>query len=194
VKNIFFLLVFLISLRLSGQVQASFVWEVNSNTCVSFTSTSTGNITSYDWQIQDIITPTFNDTSFITYCFFDTGCCVVSLIVSDQFGNSDTASQMVCTQLHSSLFVPTAFTPNGDGVNDVFFAEGMAIQWEGFQMEIYSRWGQTIFSSNDITKGWDGSVTGSGEIAPMGPYLVAIVWYDTEHKKNTYKNTVLLLR
>ena len=54
----------------------------------------------------------------------------------------------------SRIFIPNAFTPDGDGVNDVFKAEGEYI--ETFELMIFNQWGKMIFYSDDISKGWSG--------------------------------------
>jgi gliding motility-associated-like protein len=56
------------------------------------------------------------------------------------------------------LYIPTAFTPNGDGINDLFFAKGEGIK--KFSLTVYNRWGEIVFYSDDINKGWDGSFDG----------------------------------
>lgn len=61
------------------------------------------------------------------------------------------------------LFIPTAFTPDGDGLNDIFKAKGMFVA--SFKMMIFDRWGKMIFQSDDINKGWDGSVEDTGAAA-----------------------------
>ncbi|MEX1187907.1 MAG: gliding motility-associated C-terminal domain-containing protein [Bacteroidia bacterium] len=57
-----------------------------------------------------------------------------------------------------TMYIPSAFTPNGDGVNDFFGvkAEGL----KEFKMEIYNRWGEVVFVSDDIKKLWDGTYEG----------------------------------
>ena len=64
--------------------------------------------------------------------------------------------------------IPNAFTPNGNNVNDVFMPVGEAVF--NFKMRIFNRWGELIFESNDITKGWDG--TYKGEPVPIDVYAV----------------------
>lgn len=66
------------------------------------------------------------------------------------------------------LYVPSAFTPNNDGLNDIFKA-GYGENVTNFKMEIYNRWGQKIFTSNSINKGWDGRL--NGIIQPHGAYV-----------------------
>src|SRR5207342_761602 len=59
----------------------------------------------------------------------------------------------------SSVDVPTAFTPNGDGRNDVIYVDGWGIRKLNY-FRIYNRWGQMLFESNDINVGWDGTFKG----------------------------------
>lgn len=60
---------------------------------------------------------------------------------------------------NSILTMPTAFTPNKDGIND-FFKPVLASNISTSKLTIYNRWGQTMFESSDLTEGWDGSVLG----------------------------------
>ncbi|MDQ3191547.1 MAG: gliding motility-associated C-terminal domain-containing protein, partial [Bacteroidota bacterium] len=59
----------------------------------------------------------------------------------------------------SSLDVPSAFTPNGDGVNDLVFVRGWGIK-QLLEFNIYNRWGELVFSTDDINQGWDGKYKG----------------------------------
>ncbi|MCH8546864.1 MAG: gliding motility-associated C-terminal domain-containing protein [Cryomorphaceae bacterium] len=69
------------------------------------------------------------------------------------------------------LFIPSAFTPNGDGRNDVFLVKGSTVA--SFTMYIYDRWGNEVFSTNTIDEGWDGNI--NGQPAPMGVYVYSII-------------------
>ena len=70
----------------------------------------------------------------------------------------------------ANLYVPNAFTPNGDGTNDTFGAKGDGII--EFNIQIFNRWGELVFESNDITKQWDGIY--KGEKAETGVYAYSI--------------------
>jgi gliding motility-associated-like protein len=71
----------------------------------------------------------------------------------------------------TKLLLPTGFSPNGDGVNDVFrIARNMNIGTLK-TFSVYNRWGQLVFQTNDVSQGWDG--TYKGKLQPMGTY----VWY-----------------
>lgn len=88
------------------------------------------------------------------------------------------------------VFIPSAFTPNGDGENDVFLVRGNNI--ESMELVIYNRWGQRMFETNDQNDSWDG--TFKGELlspAVFGYYLRATCYNGEEHFK---KGNVSLLR
>ena len=70
----------------------------------------------------------------------------------------------------STIYVPNVFTPNGDGVNDVYFL--MSTNITSFNLNIFNRWGQLIFNSNQPSKGWDG--TYGGKEVPDGVYIYII--------------------
>lgn len=72
-------------------------------------------------------------------------------------------------------FLPNAFTPNGDGINDlykgVFNCEPVA-----FEMNIFNRWGELVFTSLDSETGWNGEMHDSGYFAPDGVYTYSVSW------------------
>jgi gliding motility-associated-like protein len=90
-------------------------------------------------------------------------------------------------------YIPNAFTPNGDGLNDRFFILGLPPEnITKFNIRIFNRWGQIVYSSRDITEGWDGKM--NGEICPEGNY-VWVIYYEDDNKTTTSnKGTVMLLR
>jgi len=89
------------------------------------------------------------------------------------------------------LFVPSAFTPNGDGLNDVFIAESEE-KYRFFEMAIYSRANKQLFYSKDIKRGWDG--TFNGVLQPHGSYLYYIKYMDAKGKMQEKKGELLLIR
>ncbi|MBD2700601.1 gliding motility-associated C-terminal domain-containing protein [Spirosoma sp. BT702] len=88
------------------------------------------------------------------------------------------------------ILVPDAFTPNGDGINDVFIAKGIYV--DKFSMTIYSRWGEVIYNTVDKTKGWDGNA--NGEIAGSGQYMYRIEMTDLLGTKTVRTGALLLVR
>lgn len=92
------------------------------------------------------------------------------------------------------LFVPTAFTPNNDGLNDVFKAipDCPNIRLNNFSMLIYNRWGEAVFKSNDINKGWNG-ISKNGYIDP-GTYIYLINYSFKQNQATQAKGTVTLIK
>jgi gliding motility-associated-like protein len=90
---------------------------------------------------------------------------------------------------YCSIFVPSAFSPNGDGLNDVFRVK-IQDDISEFHMLIYDRWGHLVFESHDPTKGWDGT-QGSLQ-APANTYLWAVTYLDNK-KQDTKQQGVLTL-
>ena len=94
---------------------------------------------------------------------------VVTLTIVDNIGCIDTVSKEISIALLPVL--PSGFTPNGDGENDVFIIRGGPFRNVDFK--VYNNWGLVIFESNDSEVGWDG--TYKGEPVPMGVYTWTFV-------------------
>ena len=87
--------------------------------------------------------------------------------------------------------MPTAFTPDSDGVNDQFGAKGINVK--DFHLEVFNRWGEKIFESTDINTHWDGTYQGSH--AQQGSYVYNLTAYDLETEESiSSAGTVALLR
>ena len=99
-------------------------------------------------------------------------------------------SNVVLYRREAALFLPDAFSPNGDGINDVFKPNGSF--YDNFQMIIYNRWGQSIFQTTDPGTGWDGTI--NSDRAPQGPYAYKVIIRDNTGKDFIKKGSVMLLR
>ncbi len=89
------------------------------------------------------------------------------------------------------VYIPSAFTPNNDNINETFgVIDNVAVQY--FSLQIYSKWGQLIFNSNDITQKWDGTFKGKKQ--PNGAYLWMLTYVNRRGKKIYEQGTVLLIR
>ncbi|MEA3496554.1 MAG: gliding motility-associated C-terminal domain-containing protein [Bacteroidota bacterium] len=99
-------------------------------------------------------------------------------------------SNVLCIPYKAVIFIPTAFSPNGDGTNDNFFVKGVNI--EKFQMEIFNSWGQKIFESSNIDKGWDGIYKNKKCVQGNYYYFIKIKTGQNEHK--SYNGVVSLIR
>jgi gliding motility-associated-like protein len=91
-----------------------------------------------------------------------------------------------------SIYVPNAFTPDGDGINDIFKAEGIDIV--EFRMEIFNRWGELIFVSENINDGWNGSSGNENYYTQGQIYPYRIVAREHTGKVFELKGYVTLIR
>ena len=96
----------------------------------------------------------------------------------------------VCFELKDDIFVPTAFTPNNDQINDLLIIQGRNVT--AFEMKIYDRWGQVVFSSSSIDESWDGTI--NGEPAPVATYACRIRYRNARNKWKEDIFRVSLLR
>jgi gliding motility-associated-like protein len=92
----------------------------------------------------------------------------VMVISTTEMGCKDTAFVLLTITDDLKVYIPNAFTPNGDGRNDVFFVKGVGMKPDGFYMQIIDRWGTEVFSTKDINDSWDGKM--NGEDAPIATY------------------------
>lgn len=122
------------------------------------------------------------------------GTFTITLIVESMYGCTDTTSQDVFIRQDFSLYVPNAFTPNGDGDNDDFNAEGTGVDLNNFQMYIYDRWGELVFQTNDFYEAWDGRVMHGDKIAPIAVYSWIIYVKDLNGEPYSFIGRVTLVR
>lgn len=91
------------------------------------------------------------------------------------------------------FFAPNAFSPNGDGVNDLFLVYAN-IEYTDFELNIYSRNGDHVFHSRHIENGWNGHRNGTGELLPQGIYVYTIKYKTVNQKSGVEKGQILLIR
>ena len=121
----------------------------------------------------------------------------ILLIVSSDKGCIDSTYKNVIYRPEYTFYVPNAFTPNGDGLNDLFGPEGIGMNADDYKMYIYDRWGGLIFKTNDINKYWDGKIKDSDIDQPPGVYVWVILFSKTsDYDRHLYRYTgqVTLIR
>lgn len=111
-------------------------------------------------------------------------------IIAEMTGGGRSYSNVYTLRRQPRIFVPDAFTPNGDGNNDEFIPKG--ILTDQFRMLIYDRWGEVIFSTTDKTKGWDGTINGQPALA--GQYMYRIDVQDLTGQQTVRTGGLLLIR
>ena len=134
-----------------------------------------------------------NNVLPFTFTYTDTGYFLITQYVVNQYGCVDSATEYVIVNPDWSFFSPTGFTPNNDGLNDIFMVAGEGINNTTFEMGIYDRWGNRVFVSDDIMKGWDGTVNG-GIQAQIDAYVWHVTFRDRHGEMHNYHGYVALIR
>lgn len=154
-------------------------------------SISVGPITNWAWVFEPGATSILQNP---TYSFAQEGLYPVELTITNVFGCKDTVEHFVTVNPVYLMYAPNAFTPNGDGLNDVFMVEGEGIDPDGFEMMIFDRWGERIFRSNDLRTGWNGAKNNSGKLVQEDVYVYKIVLKDWAGKKHQYIGHVTIVK
>ena len=129
-----------------------------------------------------------------TFTFRDTGLFTIYQIVQHSSGCSDTATTIIPIFPIVDFYMPNAFTPNDDGLNDVFIPVGKFLGIKTYSFSIWNRWGDRIFNTDDYNIGWNGQRNNVGELAPGGVYAYTIDYIDSFNKAQSLKGQCTLLR
>lgn len=180
---------------------AGFAFSPNNGTnqVIVFTNQSLSNFTGMDdaltyyWNFGDGTTSSDKDPRHV---FPETGTYQVELVAYNKAGCADTTLQEVTETIVAKMDMPTAFTPNGDGVND--YIGPMAFGVTKIDLRIYNRWGQLVYHTNDPqvaylpNKGWDGKYQGKPQAMDAYAYTLHVVFNDgTEATK---QGSITLIR
>ncbi len=149
------------------------------------------NAASWNWDFNGLDRSNEQNPVFT---FPDTGMQVVTLIVEHQSGCTDTTSAIIDIIPSIDLFVPNAFTPNGDGLNDLFLPVGFSFGSLEYRFSIWNRWGEQVFSTMTFGEGWNGQKNNVGKVAPSGVYTYLIEFVDNRGEKHTRQGYATLVR
>ncbi|MFI5222142.1 MAG: gliding motility-associated C-terminal domain-containing protein, partial [Bacteroidia bacterium] len=140
---------------------------------------TSGSFVSYRWQ-DGSTSPTFHLTDYGNY----------SLTVTDSNYCSNTKQFEVTSNCPGTLYVPNVFTPNGDGKNETFLPVVRNIK--SLQFEIYNRWGELLFETFELNKGWDG--TFQNNFVQPDVYFYKIIYTGMNEESYLLKGNVTLLK
>ncbi|MCI5057533.1 MAG: PKD domain-containing protein, partial [Flavobacteriales bacterium] len=129
----------------------------------------------------------------VSHDFEEVGVHDVRLVVANNLGCRDTTRTKVFVITNSVVYVPNTFTPNGDGYNDEFGPVGEGFGTENFEMYIFNRWGDPIYSTTSITAPWNGKVGNVGAVVQDGLYLYKIIYRDHEQREQQIVGHVYLM-
>jgi gliding motility-associated-like protein len=165
------------------------------NPMVTFQDASIGVNSSYKWNFGDINFGS-KDTSSLpdpTHTYSDTGRYCIQLKISNPTGLcADSIIKCIKVEPLSTFYIPNTFTPNDDTQNDYFRGYGTFIK--EFHMDIFDRWGNHLFESNDINKGWNGTVDGNTKYAPEDIYVWKVKVVAINKEEYNYIGLLNLIR
>ncbi len=158
---------------------------------VLFTNTSKGqDQTVWHWFVADKAAVMDFKGPNTMYLFKESGYYSVALETSNAFGCKDSIVKTIEVDIDFTIYVPNAFTPNGDDLNEVFLPVSRGAKF--YQMQIFNRWGQLIFSSTELSRGWDG--TYNGQDCKEDSYVWKIKLSTQRGQEKLYSGNVLLTR
>ena len=144
----------------------------------SLASPYSQNVT-YNWDFED---GDFASGATTNHLYADTGTYAVMLVVTNLEGCIDTTYESVLVV--KDVVVPNAFSPNGDGINDVFKIANLNL-FENSKLLIFNRWGNELYSSDNYKNDWD------GDDAPAGTYFYIL---DIGKGVSPFKGTFLMVK
>lgn len=177
---------------------ADFIWQgVEGDLLtpvISFTNTSQGH-NSFQWYFNDALNALDSTHNSPTHYFVTENPETVNiyLAIRNIYGCKDTVMKPIEILPNFTFYIPNCFTPNGDGVNDIFTGKGIGIK--EFEMWIFDRWGEMIYYTNDIANGWSGNtVKGKDVEGKTDVYQWKVIVKDLSGKDHKYVGHVTELR
>lgn len=165
---------------------------------VNFSFISNETISSINWNFGDANSG-INNTSILNspyHLFSNSGTFLISAIVNytcgiDTFRKTITVSQCDSANNNCYLYLPNAFTPNGDGKNDMFFPT-ISCSMQQFEFIIFNKWGEEIFKTSNQSEKWDGKYKGSD--CNIGDYTYLITYKFPSQKSKVIYGFFTLIR
>jgi gliding motility-associated-like protein len=160
------------------------------NTSVNFVNTTSG-VNFYNWDFGDGTAGT-NTLTSPSHAYSSTGNYCIKLVATDSItGCKDSVTNCIDILLPVSINIPNVFTPNDDGVNEVFKVTGVGLR--AVNCAIFDRWGLKMYEWDGTGGGWDGK-TKSGMAVPTGTYFYIVTYTDITDKTETVKGFLMLYK
>jgi gliding motility-associated-like protein len=172
---------------------ASPATQILPETDFEFINTTT-NGADYHWDFGGLGESFSQDTVF-TFPEEVAGSYIVWMTAENQYGCSDSTYRQITIEDEIDVYIPNAFTPDYDGINDVWLISGKGFNYDGFNVKIFDRWGSVVFESDDVDYAWTGAVDGEAYFAPDGVYNYIAVFLDTQNDiKYEYTGHITIVR
>lgn len=163
---------------------------------VTFTDASyNATIQTWNWYFYSNASNTSNLQNPVFY-YPEAGTYPVTLVVKSDHGCIDTLTKIIVVGEDYGIYVPNAFTPNNDGLNETFQPKGFGIA--KYQLQLFDRWGERIYETKEFEAGWDGKYHGKGldygKICENGVYTWLINVTNVYGKSYELKGHVTLIK
>ncbi|MFT7113986.1 MAG: gliding motility-associated-like protein [Candidatus Azotimanducaceae bacterium] len=160
---------------------------------ITVANTSTDAITvEFDFDDGTLVTNPPGGT--YSHSYTEYGIYNITQTVTNQYGCQNSMTIQVEIESVYRFYAPNAFTPNGDGDNDVYYQKGIGFGNGSYALHIYTRWGEKIYYSNNILVGWDGFDIKNNTPAPQGSYIYLTEITDNYGVAQKYRGTVTLMK
>jgi len=159
------------------------------NLGIQFTDNSFG-ATSWVWSFGDGVG--ISNVQNPYYGYQNSGNYYAMLIVKNEKDCSDTTFENINITNLNGIYIPNAFTPNNDGLNDNFSIYGTSIK--SVVLNIYNRFGELVYKTSSNPPKWNGKMNGTGTDCDEGNYVYFIKLIDSSGETKVYKGNLLLLR
>jgi len=151
------------------------------------------SIRDYKWQ-WDFAGQGFSYEENPTFSFPDTGHQIVELIVTTEAGCPDTIQKIVDVIPEVRYFLPNAFTPNDDTVNDEFKGVGYYRGMRDYNFQVWNRYGELIFETQDPDEGWNGRKYNGGGKMPLGVYVCQVSYRSPRGVRQEVQGFITLIK
>lgn len=170
----------------------SFTYE-ESTTIEPFTyfKNTTQNYNSLLWEIENLKSSILND---FEYSFKQKGRYTVYLTATNEKGCSTTTSEVIDIEQSYNLLAPSAFSPNGDNLNDDFMPKALPLMQLPFTLTIYDRQGKLVYQTTDSSQPWDGLYTQDGTPAPDGVYVWVCQLTKENGETEVYQSQIIITK
>ena len=164
-------------------------YNVAINNPFTVTDMSSGSVNTWNWNMGDGNTKTGKE---VIHSYIESGNYKIYLEIVDENGCMDTASKMIHI-FKLEVYIPNMFTPNGDGLNDIWKPVLTEYAKEGYKLSIFDRWGQIVFFTTDPEAGWDGNINGN-PAAPNSVFSYNLTVRDYMGLEYDFSGHVTLIR
>lgn len=155
-----------------------------------FTNTST-NSTNWIWNFGDTTGSILQNPD---HTYHSVGFYPVKLYASSVNGCIDSANVSVEIKDVITCYIPNSFTPNKNGINDLFNIYSYGISSDSFELLIFDRWGTRVFKTNDMHEGWNGAMNNGSDVLEAAIYVYHLNYKEINGKQHNIVGLVSLIR